>query len=220
VTALGVTRPLLGTGLRRGFYALAVAADADADATLLDDLRSGDEAAFAALVGRYQTRLLRFAESLVPSRAVAEEVVQDTWLGVVRGIHGFEGRSSVKTWLFRILINRARSAGAHEVRAVPFDDDVLDGRFATSGAWSQPPEPWADAVEARVVADKLAGRVRDCLPRLPEAQRQVLVLRDIEGIDGDDVCDLLGLSRGNQRVLLHRARTRLRALLASELGGS
>jgi RNA polymerase sigma-70 factor (ECF subfamily) len=192
----------------------------DADAALLDDLRAGDEAAFAMLVGRYHPRLLRFAETLVPSRAVAEEVVQDTWLGVVRGIHGFEGRSSVKTWLFRILINRARSAGAHEVRTVPLDDDVLDGRFAASGAWRQPPEPWADAVDARVVADKLAGRVRECLPRLPDAQRQVLVLRDIEGVGGDDVCDLLGLSPGNQRVLLHRARTRLRALLATEMGGS
>jgi RNA polymerase sigma-70 factor (ECF subfamily) len=193
---------------------------ADADATLLDDLRSGDEAAFATLVGRYHPRLLRLAESLVPSRAVAEEVVQDTWLGVVRGIDRFEGRSSVKTWLFRILVNRARSAGPQEVRTVPLDDDVLEGRFSASGAWSQPPEPWSDAVDARVVADKLAGRIRECLARLPAAQRQVLVLRDIEGIDGDEVCDLLGLSPGNQRVLLHRARTRLRALLASEMGGS
>jgi RNA polymerase sigma-70 factor (ECF subfamily) len=193
---------------------------ADADATLLDDLRAGDEAAFATLVRRYHSHLLRFAESLVPSRAVAEEVVQDTWLGVVRGIDRFEARSSVKTWLFRILINRARSAGAREVRTLPLGDDVLEGRFAASGAWSQPPEPWADTVDARVVADKLAGRVRECLPLLPDGQRQVLVLRDIEGIDGDEVCDLLGLSAGNQRVLLHRARARLRALLATEMGGS
>jgi RNA polymerase sigma-70 factor (ECF subfamily) len=193
---------------------------ADADTALLDDLRAGDEAAFATLVRRYHPRLLRFAETLVPSRAVAEEVVQDTWLGVVRGVHRFEGRSSVKTWLFRILINRARSAGAREVRTVPVGDDVLEGRFAASGAWSEPPEPWADAVDARVVADVLAGRVRECLPRLPDGQRQVLVLRDIEGIDGDEVCDLLGVSPGNQRVLLHRARTRLRALLATEMGGS
>ncbi len=192
---------------------------ADADATLLDALRAGDEVAFAALVGRYHTRLLRFAESLVPTRAVAEEVVQDTWLGVFRGVHRFEGRSTVKTWLFRILINRARTAGAREMRTVPLDDDVLEGRFADSGAWSQPPEPWADAVDARVMADKLAGRVRDCLPELPDAQRQVLVLRDIEGVDGADVCDLLGVSPGNQRVLLHRARSRLRALLATEMGG-
>ncbi len=110
---------------------------ADADAALLDALRAGDEAAFATLVTRYHMRLLRFAESLVPSRAVAEEVVQDTWLGVVRGVHRFEGRSSVKTWLFRILINRARSAGVHEPRTVPLDDDALEGRFAASGAWSR-----------------------------------------------------------------------------------
>ena len=192
---------------------------ADADAALLDDLRAGDEAAFATLVSRYHTRLLRFAESLVPSRAVAEEVVQDTWLGVVRGVHRFEGRSSVKTWLFRILINRARSAGGHEPRTVPLDDDALQGRFAASGAWAEPPAPWADAVDDRVVAGKLAGRVRECLPRLPEAQRQVLVLRDLEGVDGAEVCNLLSVSPGNQRVLLHRARTRLRALLATELGG-
>ena len=191
----------------------------DADATLLDDLRAGDETAFSTLVSRYHPRLLRFAETLVPSRAVAEEVVQDTWLGVVRGIQRFEGRSSVKTWLFRILINRARSAGAREVRTAPLDDDVLEGRFAASGAWSEPPEPWADAVDARVVADKLAGRVREFLPRLPDAQRQVLVLRDVEGVGSEDVCELLGLSPGNQRVLLHRARTRLRALLATEMGG-
>jgi RNA polymerase sigma-70 factor (ECF subfamily) len=192
---------------------------ADADAALLDALRAGDEAAFATLVTRYHMRLLRFAESLVPSRAVAEEVVQDTWLGVVRGVHRFEGRSSVKTWLFRILINRARSAGGHEPRTVPLDNDALEGRFGASGAWSEPPAPWADAVDDRIVAGKLAGRVRECLPRLPEAQRQVLVLRDLEGVDGADVCNLLSVSPANQRVLLHRARTRLRSLLAAEMGG-
>lgn len=193
----------------------------DPDATLLDALRAGDEAAFAALVSRHHTRLLRFAESLVPSRAVAEEVVQDTWLGVVRGIDRFEGRSSVKTWLFRILINRARTAGAREPRHSPLGaDDVLDGRFDASGHWEQPPEPWADAIDARVVADKLAQRVKECLPQLPDAQRQVLTLRDIEGIDATEVCALLGLSAGNQRVLLHRARTRIRNILEDEMEGS
>lgn len=193
----------------------------DPDATLLDALRAGDEAAFAALVSRHHTRLLRFAESLVPSRAVAEEVVQDTWLGVVRGIDRFEGRSSVKTWLFRILINRARTAGAREPRHAPLRvDDVLDGRFDAAGHWEQPPEPWADAIDARVVADKLAQRVKECLPQLPDAQRQVLTLRDIEGIDATDVCALLGVSAGNQRVLLHRARTRIRNILEDEMEGS
>jgi RNA polymerase sigma-70 factor (ECF subfamily) len=192
----------------------------DPDATLLDALRAGDEAAFASLVGRYHTRLLRFAESLVPSRAVAEEVVQDTWLGVVRGIDRFEGRSSVRTWLFRILANRARSAGAHEPRNVPLgSDEALDGRFAASGTWNRPPEPWADEIDARVVADKIAQRVKACLPRLPAAQRQVMTLRDIEGIDATEVCELLGVSAGNQRVLLHRARAHVRSILEAEMGG-
>jgi RNA polymerase sigma-70 factor (ECF subfamily) len=193
----------------------------DPDAALLDDLRAGDEQAFATLVQQYHTRLLRFAESLVPSRAVAEEVVQDTWLGVVRGIDRFEGRSSVKTWLFRILINRARTAGAREPRNSPLGpDDALDGRFAANGAWEQPPEPWADAVDARLVAGEMAQRVKECLPDLPEAQRQVLTLRDIEGIDAAEVCELLGVSAGNQRVLLHRARARVRGILDDEMGRS
>jgi RNA polymerase sigma-70 factor, ECF subfamily len=193
----------------------------DPDASLLEALRGGDESAFTALVGRYHTRLLRFAESLVPTPAVAEEVVQDTWLGVVRGIHGFEGRSSVKTWLFRILVNRARSAGAREPRNIPLDaGDALDGRFGRDGAWSQPPEAWAEAVDSRLVAGKLAQRVKECLPQLPDAQRQVLTLRDIEGMDSPDVCELLGVSEGNQRVLLHRARSRMRTLLEAEMGGN
>ena len=192
----------------------------DPDAVLLDALRAGDETAFASLVSRHHTRLLRFAESMVSSRAVAEEVVQDTWLGVVRGIHRFEGRSSVKTWMFRILANRARSAGAKEARTAPLRadmlGDVLEGRFDAAGAWSRPPEPWADRVDDRLVAEALAGRVRQCLPALPPAQRQVLVLRDLEGVDAAEVCDVLGISAGNQRVLLHRARARLRSLLEGQ----
>ncbi len=190
----------------------------DPDTTLLDGLRAGDDAAFASLVSKYHTRLLRFAESMVPSRAVAEEVVQDTWLGVVRGIDRFEGRSSVKTWLFHILANRAKTTGAREARSVPLGDP-LEGRFTDAGEWGQPPEPWSDAVDSRVVADKLASRVRQCLPELPAGQRQVLVLRDIEGLEAAEVCTLLGISAGNQRVLLHRARAQIRGLLEAELGG-
>jgi RNA polymerase sigma-70 factor (ECF subfamily) len=100
------------------------------------------------------------------------------------------------------------------------DDDPLEGRFAATGAWNRAPEPWSDAVEARIVADRLAGRVRECLPQLPAAQRQVIVLRDIEGVDADEVCELLGVSAGNQRVLLHRARSRVRALLEAEMGSN
>jgi RNA polymerase sigma-70 factor (ECF subfamily) len=192
----------------------------DPDAALLDALRAGDEQAFASLVKRHHMRLLRFAETLVPSRAVAEEVVQDTWLGVVRGIHRFEGKSSVKTWLFHILANRARSAGAREARTLPLGDDALQNCFDRAGAWDPPPDPWSDAVDARMVADKLAGRVRQCLPSLPTAQRQVLVLRDIEGVDAAEVCELLGVSPGNQRVLLHRARAHVRSLLETEIEGA
>jgi RNA polymerase sigma-70 factor (ECF subfamily) len=194
---------------------------ADPDGTLVLALQGGDEKAFATLVARYHARLLRLAETMVPSRAIAEEVVQDTWLGVVRGIERFEGRSSVKTWLFRILVFRARTAGSHEHRNIPLDDaDPLQERFESSGAWSSPPAPWADAVDDRLAAEDLAARVRRHLPELPEAQRRVLVLRDVEGLGADDVCDLLGISAGNQRVLLHRARTRLRAALEAELAGT
>ena len=192
----------------------------DPDAMLLDALRAGDEQAFRDLVMRYHQRLLRFAESFVPSRAIAEEVVQDTWLGVVRGVDRFEGRASVKTWLFRILANRARSTGLRESRSSPIsDDDLLEGRFDATGHWNHAPAPWDDGVESRLFATQIADRVRELLPELPPAQRQVFVLRDIEGLEPDEACDLLGVSAGNQRVLLHRARARMRSLLEDRLGG-
>ena len=202
----------------------SVAAVEDADAALVDRLRVGDEAAFRALVQRHHLRLLRLAESLTPSRAVAEEVVQDTWLAVVRGIDRFEGRSSVKTWLLRILVNRARTAGARESRSVPLDPlpgpAVPGERFAATGAWATPPTPWAEEADDRVVAERLAARVRASLSALPPGQRQVLLLRDVEGLPAQEVCELLGVSDGNQRVLLHRARARLRDILDGEMAGS
>jgi RNA polymerase sigma-70 factor (ECF subfamily) len=189
------------------------------DLELVERLRDGDEDAFVELVRRYQAGLLRFAESLVYSRAVAEEVVQETWLGVVRGVERFEGRSSFKTWLFRILVNRARSAEGREQRAGRPDAAVDVGeRFDASGAWATPPVPWADRCEDRIVAEKLAGRVRQLLPELPEAQRQVVLLRDVEGLGAAEVAGLLGISDGNQRVLLHRARARVRGMLETEMG--
>jgi RNA polymerase sigma-70 factor (ECF subfamily) len=191
----------------------------DPDALLLDGLRAGDEQAFRDLVMRYHTRLVRFAESFVPSRAIAEEVVQDTWLGVVRGVERFEGRASVKTWLFRILANRARSTGRRESRSSPIGDDLLEGRFDANGHWNHAPAAWDDGVESRLLAAQLADQIRDLLPELPPAQRQVFVLRDIEGLEADEACDLLGVSEGNQRVLLHRARARMRSLLEDRLGG-
>ena len=189
----------------------------DDDAGLVSRLRSGDEAAFALLVRRHHTQLLRLASSLVASRAVAEEAVQETWLGVVRGIERFEGRASVKTWLFKILVNQARAAGAREYRSIPVDlgnESVVPAeRFDRSGAWSTPPQAWTDEVDARIDAKALAGRLKDMLGELPAAQRQVFLLRDVEHLRSEEVCDLLQLSEGNQRVLLHRARCRLRSLL-------
>jgi RNA polymerase sigma-70 factor (ECF subfamily) len=189
------------------------------EAALVDRLRSGDESAFVELVGRYQPRLLRLAEATVGSRAVAQEVVQDTWLAVVRGMDRFEGRSSLKTWLFRIMLNRAHSAGTREQRAGR-PDEAVEERFDASGAWATPPEPWADRAEDRLVAEDMTRRVHALLPQLVESQRQVVLLRDVEGLSSGDVATLLGVTVGNQRVLLHRGRTRLRHLLASEMGGS
>ncbi len=188
----------------------------DDDGALVAQLQAGDEAAFAELVRRYQPRLLRLAESTVGSGAVAQEATQDTWIAVLRGIDRFEGRSSFKTWLFRILMNRARTAAYREQRAGR-PADVADERFDAKGAWSEPPEPWSDRVEDQIVAGGLAQRVQELLPQLPEAQRAVVVLRDVEGLDAADVAVLLDLSEGNQRVLLHRGRARLRALLAGEV---
>ena len=195
---------------------LALMAVSD-DGELVVRLRAGDDDAFATLVGMYQTRLLRLAATVVASRSVAEEVVQDTWLAVVRGVDRFEGRSSFKTWLFHILLNRARTTAGREHRTAALPDGDLDDRFDESGAWASPPVPWSDQVEDRMVADRLARRVREILPTLPDVQRQVVVLRDIEGIAPADVCELLGVTDGNQRVLLHRGRARIREQLEAEM---
>ena len=191
----------------------------DEDGALVAALCAGDEAAFVALVRRYQPALLRLAEATVGSRAVAQEVTQDTWLAVLRGIDRFEGRSSLKTWLFRILLNRARSAASKEQRAGR-PEEIEDERFDDSGAWATPPEPWADRADDRLVAAQLAVKVQSLLGELPEAQRQVVVLRDVEGLPASEVVDLLGLTEGNQRVLLHRGRAQLRRLLAAEVVSS
>lgn len=188
------------------------------ESDLVARLQAGDEEAFVALVREYQPRLLRLAETVVPSRSVAEEVVQDTWLAVVRGVGRFEGRSSLKTWLFRILLNRARTTAGREHRITSLPDGDLDRRFDGSGAWATPPVPWSEAVDDRIVAERLAGRVREILPTLPDAQQQVVVLRDIEGLAPADVAALLGVTDGHQRVLLHRARARIRQHLAMEMG--
>jgi RNA polymerase sigma-70 factor (ECF subfamily) len=187
---------------------------------LVARLRAGDEDAFRALVRMYQSQLLRLAQTVVVRRSVAEEVVQDTWLAVVKGVDRFEGRSSFKTWLFRILLNRARSTAGREQFSASLSDVDVDERFDASGAWVTPPVPWADQADDRLVADQLAQRVQEVLPMLPDAQRQVIVLRDIEGATPTEVAELLGVTDGNQRVLLHRARARVRRHLAQEMSPS
>lgn len=196
--------------------ALACRPVVDDDAALVERLRAGEERAFVDLVTRYQAPLLRLAEATVGSRAVAQEVTQDTWLAVMRGVDRFEGRSSFRTWLFHILLNRARTAASKEQRAGR-PQDLADERFDVTGAWAEPPEPWADRAEDRLVAAELATKVRALLPQLPDVQRQVVVLRDVEGLPAPEVCRLLDLTDGNQRVLLHRGRARLRALLTEEV---
>ena len=193
----------------------------DTDADLLARLRAGDERAFVILVQRYHAAMFRLACSFVPNAAVAEEVVQDTWLGVLRGIGGFEGRSSFRTWLFRILVNRARSAGERERRTVAIGDTgaaVAASRFDDSGAWLSPPEHWIEEVEDRIEAGKLAGLIRTAIGDLPDRQRQVVTLRDIDGLTSEEVCGVLDISESNQRVLLHRGRSRLRQAIETQFG--
>ena len=186
------------------------------DEDLIAGLRAGDEAAFRSLVERYHTRLVRFAGTFVVSRAVAEEVVQDTWLAVVRGIGRFEERSTLKAWIFQICANRARTTGRRERRSIPIgaEEPAVDPRrFAASGAWATPPTPWADEVEDRLTAAGAADAVRGAIAALPDGQKQVVTLRDVEGLSSEEVCAVLDLTAVNQRVLLHRGRSRVRRAL-------
>jgi RNA polymerase sigma-70 factor, ECF subfamily len=190
------------------------------DLELLDRLRDGDEEAFLVLVGRYQQQMLRLARSMVSSQAVAEEAVQDTWMGVVRGIDRFEGRSSFKTWLFRILVNRTRSAGAKEVPSVPIENAhaVDPARFDAQGHWADPVTPWTEQADDRLDAAKWSQVLTAAIYQLPDRQRQIVMLRDVEGLSSAEACDVLGISAGNQRILLHRGRTRLREAIETEMG--
>jgi RNA polymerase sigma-70 factor (ECF subfamily) len=205
---------------------------ADSDGALLERLRAGDEAAFAELVERYSGSLMRVVRLYVPSAAVAEEVVQETWLGLLRGLDGFEGRASLRTWLFRIALNRARTRGARERRTVPFaaladheageeHPSVAPERFLGPDHdrwphhWATPPQRWEDLPDRRVESDETMARVRAAIAELPPAQRTVITLRDVEGWESAEVCTALEISETNQRVLLHRARSRVRADLES-----
>jgi RNA polymerase sigma-70 factor, ECF subfamily len=196
------------------------------DTQLVEALRAGDRQAYEELVERYTPALLRVASLFTPTRAVAEEVVQDTWVGVLRGIEGFEGRSTLKTWLFRILTNTAKTRGARERRTLPFSalagaevdeaEPVVDAdRFdPQDGHWSQPPGQWP---EERLVAAETREVIRAAIDGLPLAQRAVISLRDVEGWSSEEVRDALGLTEVNQRVLLHRGRAKVRTALEAYL---
>ena len=193
-----------------------------ADTELLRRLRAGDEQAFVFLVERYSDSMLRVASAYVPNRAVAEEVVQDTWLAALRGLGAFEGRSSLRTWLFSILVNRARTTGTREHRTIPIADAgpaVDASRFGPDGAWIAPPEHWIEEAEDRLAAGRIAVLLRAALDTLPARQREVVTLRDVEAMSSEEVCLVLGISEANQRVLLHRGRTKLRQMLETELRG-
>jgi RNA polymerase sigma-70 factor (ECF subfamily) len=195
------------------------------DQSLVERARDGDEEAFAALVRRYTPMLMRLARMYVPTDALAEDVVQETWVAVVRGLERFEGRSSFKTWLFRILVNRAKTRGVREHRSIPFasvgsgapDEDegptVDPSRFTSEGAWTSAPGDWRDDPELSLESDEALRIVREAIAELPERQKIVITLRDLEGLSSDEVRNVLDLSETNQRVLLHRARTKVRQAL-------
>ena len=198
------------------------------DLELLARLRRGDEAAFTQLVERLHGPMLRVAMAHVGNRAVAEEVAQDAWVGVLAQLDRFEGRSSLRTWVLRIVANRARTRAVRERRTLPFSS--LDGaeepgrpavepeRFLPAGHrwaghWASPPRSWGEVPEERLLSAETRAEVERAVERLPRAQRAVITLRDVQQMSAAETCQLLGLTDGNQRVLLHRARSGVRRAL-------
>lgn len=200
------------------------------DAVLVKALTAREPEAFAHLLDRYHSSLLRLAQQYVPSRSVAEEVVQETWLAVIQGIERFEQRSSLKTWLFRILVNIARTRGVKESRSIPFataaaleDEPAVDPhrfrRFGRHrGQWKQPPRPWSEPEQHALDAETLETIGR-AVESLPPDQREVITMRDLLGWSAAEVCESLEVSDSNQRVLLHRARSKVRAALEHHYDG-
>jgi RNA polymerase sigma-70 factor (ECF subfamily) len=199
------------------------------DVSLVSDLLAGDEEAFTALVRREHGAMVRYAGLFVASRASAEEVVQEAWLGILAGLPRFEGRSSLRRWMYGIVANCGKSRGIREARSVPVssiakeddDDALVPDRFFGSdspeaGRWMSPPEPWPDDLVEH--AETLAI-VRDAIEGLNGLRRQVITLRDVDGWGAEETCALLGITDGNQRILLHRARSRVRAKVERHLAG-
>jgi RNA polymerase sigma-70 factor (ECF subfamily) len=206
--------------------AVAAARLSLSDARTLAALRAGDERIFRDLFARSYPMMKRVARAYVASDAVAEEIVQETWMAIVTGIDRFEGRSALGTWIFSILTNQAKTHSAREKRALPLscvvpsdaDAPAVDpDRFqkdddAWPGHWATPPRPWQKP-ERRVLSLEARDRLKAAMAQLPDRQRMIVGLRDVEGHSAEEVCELLGLSQENQRVLLHRGRSRLRAVL-------
>lgn len=201
----------------------SVSTDAD-DRELVARLRAREPAAFAQLIDGHHGRLLRLALTFVPNRAIAEEVVQETWVAVLDGLDRFEGRSSLRTWIYRILANRAKTRGVREQRVVPFSSLEPEGehearavdpaRFRDNGMWGAPPRRWEDdAADGVLMNQQGLERLQAAIEELPPGQRAVVTLRDIDGLGAEEVCNVLEITETNQRVLLHRARSKLRAVL-------
>jgi RNA polymerase sigma-70 factor, ECF subfamily len=200
------------------------------EADLVARLRAGDERAFEWLVERHHAMMLSVARTYVKTRASAEEVVQDAWIGVLKGLDRFEGRSSLKTWIMRILVKTALTRGVREARSVPFsslggageEPAVGPERFrgaseAFAGHWNRYPRDWRSLPEDVLVGHETLGIALEAIDRLPEAQRLVITLRDVHSWNAEEVCTALELSDGNQRVILHRARSRVRTVLERHL---
>jgi RNA polymerase sigma-70 factor (ECF subfamily) len=195
----------------------------------LDALRSGDEAAFEALIGRYHGPMMRLAMTYLRDRGAAEDAVQETWLTCLKTLDRFEGRSSLKTWIFGILLNVARSRRRKESRILPFTslfrrdggDDrgptVDQRRFGSDGMWSAPPDSWSNVPESTLLDRESLDKVKAAIETLPAKQREVVILRDVAGFEADEVCALLSISQSNQRVRLHRGRAAVRKTLEEYL---
>lgn len=195
----------------------------------LEALKSGDESAFEALIGRYHGPMMRLAMSYLRDRGAAEDAVQETWLTCLRTLDRFEGRSALKTWVFGILLNVARSRHRKESRILPFAAlfrrDAGEGRgptvdqrrFGGDGLWSAPPDSWSNVPESKLLARETVDQVKAAIEALPAKQREVVILRDVAGFDADEVCGLLSISPANQRVRLHRGRASVRRALEEYL---
>jgi RNA polymerase sigma-70 factor (ECF subfamily) len=204
----------------------------ETELSILEALRAGDEGAFELLITMYQAAMIRVALLYVPTRALAEEAVQDTWIGVLKGLRRFEGRSSLKTWIFSILMNRAKTIAQREGRyqQVEWADGndaepaIPPDRFQSSsdpypGHWNavEYPQSWDGIPETILLSRETSQYVQNAIDDLPETQRIVITLRDVEMLTADEVCNILGITETNQRVLLHRARSKVRRALAQYL---